>query len=97
MLLINKARYWLNSVFGAAHSFSSPNAAPSIERIREVSHKTLNSLFELITKQRKDIEVINTCSYKWNLIRPEHIIFSDVPDSQLDTLVPLHDCVKLTT
>lgn len=95
VLLINKIRFWLNSVMGAA-SYSLHHAAPSKERMREVSQKTIGFLFELITKPRKDIEAIATStSYKWNLVKPEHVLQSDVAESQLDTLIPLHDCIKI--
>lgn len=79
---------------GAA-SYTHHNAAPSKERMREVSQKTIGFLFELITKPRQDVEVIASTSYKWNLVKPEHVLQSDVAESQLDTLIPLHDCIKL--
>lgn len=94
MLLINKIRFWLNSVMGAP-SFSQHHAAPSQERMREVSQKTLGFLFELITKSRGDVKFEPSTSYKWNLIKPENLLQSDVAESQLDTLIPLHDCIKL--
>ena len=66
--------------------------------MREMSQKTLDVLFQLITKPRKDAsDVPMTNSYKWNQIKPQNIIRSDAPDSQLDTLMPLHDFVKLNS
>ncbi|XP_046649298.1 probable ATP-dependent RNA helicase spindle-E [Daphnia pulicaria] len=94
VLLINKIRFWLNSVMGAL-SFSQHHAAPSQERMREVSQKTLGYLFELITKSRGDVEFLPSTSYKWNLIKTEHLLQSDVAERRLHTLIPLHDCIKL--
>lgn len=78
-----------------APSYSQHQAAPSKERMREVSQKALKMLFELTGKTRPNVEVVPSSSYKWNLVRPEHVLRSDVPESQLDTLIPLHDCIKL--
>lgn len=61
----------------------------------EVNQKSLQMLFELIDKPRKSVEVIPTTGYKWGLIRPEHLLRTDVSESQLDNLIPLHDCVQI--
>ncbi len=94
MLLINKTRFWMNSVLGVV-PHGQHQAAPSKERMREVNQKTLGFLFDLILKPRKDVDFVPSTSYKWNLIKPEHILQSDCPESQMETLIPLHDCVKM--
>ena len=96
MLLINKIRFWLNSVMDAPSYSRHHHAAPSKERMREVSQKTLGFLFELITKPRKDAEFVPSTSYKWNLVKSEHVEQLDDEESQLDTLIPLHNCIKLS-
>ena len=96
VLLINKIRFWLNSVMDAPSYSRHHHAAPSKERMREVSQKTLGFLFELITKPRKDAEFVPSTSYKWNLVKSEHVEQLDDEESQLDTLIPLHNCIKLS-
>lgn len=63
--------------------------------MREVSKKALDMLFTLINKNRKEIEVVTCTSFKWNLIKPEHVLQSDLSENQLDQLITLHDCIKL--
>ena len=93
-MLINKMRYWLNSVLGE-RSHSQSQAAPSTERMRQVSSKVLELVFELINTQRKDVDVVSTCGHKWNLVKPEHVLKGDTSENQWDSVIPLHDCVKL--
>lgn len=95
-MLINKMRFWLNSVMGSSSYGHHHQAAPSKDRIREVSHKTLKMLFQLINKQRPAVDtVVQSNTYKWHQVKPEHVLQSDVSESQLDCLIPLHDCIKL--
>lgn len=93
MLTINKLRFWLNSVLGIP-SFSDHVAAPSVERMREVSFKSLGLLFDLI-HSRQDVEVVVGTSYRWNQLRADHILVSDRPENKVGSLIPLHDCIKL--
>lgn len=72
-------------------SYSDAQTGPSKERMREVSAKVLQLLFDLI-KHRPDIEVVPTASYKWNLVHPEHVLAADAQDDQL---LSLHNCIKL--
>lgn len=78
-------------------TYSNHQAAPTRERILEVNHKVHQMLFELIHKPRKGVEVIQTNSYKWGLVRPDHVFRVDVPQSQLEDLIPLHDYIKIVT
>lgn len=78
-------------------SYSQHHTAPSKERIREVSQKTLGFLFELINKPRQDVEFVPSTCYQWNLVNPEHILQLDDAENQLDTLIPLHDCIKIVS
>ncbi|KAK4021218.1 hypothetical protein OUZ56_003137 [Daphnia magna] len=71
VVLINKIRFWLNSVMGAA-SYSLYDGLSFQENIQKVNQKTTGFFFELITKPRRDIEVIASASYKWNLVKPNH-------------------------
>ena len=98
MLLINKSRFWFNSVLGPTSYSSSGCSAPSRERMLEVSQKTLKMLFDLITKHRDDVDDI-VClppsQSKWNMIPPYQVLESDSSENQIDQLIALHDGIKL--
>lgn len=93
-MLINKVRYWLNSVLGE-RSHSQYQSAPATERMREISSNVLSLIFELINSQRKDVDVIPSYRHKWNQVKPEHILKGDLSENQRLNVIPLHDCVKL--
>ena len=98
VLLINKSRFWFNSVLGPTSYSLSGCSAPSRERMLEVSQKTLKMLFDLITKHRDDVDDI-VClppsQSKWNMIPPDQVLESDSSENQIDQLIALHDGIKL--
>ena len=98
VLLINKSRFWFNSVLGPTSYSSGGSSAPSRDRMREVSQKLLQMLFDLITKHRNDVEVVSFPSSKssqWNLVPPNDVLQSGTSVNQIDELFALHDGIKL--
>ena len=99
--LINKGRFLLNSVLGARCYGSTvySQQAPSLERMREVSGKMLQLLWQLINIPRsKDVDVVYPSqSHQWNVVKKEHILKCDASVNQTTSVVPLHDSIKLIT
>ena len=85
----------MNTVLGAQSSSETQRAA-STERMRDVTTKTLQFLFELLPGERKDVDVVyNPQPYKWNMIPPHLVLQSDNEENQLGNLIPLHNCIKI--
>ena len=85
----------MNTVLGA-QSTSETQRAASTERMRDVTTKTLQFIFELLPGERKDVDVVdNPQPYKWNMIPPELVLHADDEENQLVELIPPHNCIKL--
>ena len=60
----------MNTVLGAQSSSETQRAA-STEKMRDVTTKILQFLFELLPGERKDVDIVyNPNPYKWNMIPP---------------------------
>ena len=85
----------MNSIFGA-QSFAESQISPTTEKMRDVSSKSLQHLFELLPIQRKDVELFYCPTpYKWNLIDSAHLLASESTENHLSNLIPLHDCIHI--
>ena len=49
----------------------------------------------MLGRSRNDCEVIPSTHYKWNMIRPEHVLHADTPESEKESLIPMLSCVQL--
>ena len=98
VLIINKVRFLLNSIL-ASQLYDSTvysQVAPSFERLSEVSAKVLQLLSTLINTPRKNVDVIYPPnSYRWNVVKREHLIQSDSFDNQQSSVLPLHNLIRL--
>lgn len=93
--MINKMRYWMNSILGAKSYINSDFSATTSGSVREDGLIRLNRLlFELI-KTRRDVEAVHTTHGRWNQVKPDYVLEIDDPNNQRECLFPQHNCIKL--